>query len=414
MRPDVQEQYLGEQATTIRLLLVDCNRLAEVSEWGLYELLLTTILEATGDYPDLHALYDELHTARRDVIVSQNAMLARRSVELALRRICHERRIALCLILDEFDASYRQLSSPALANLRALRDTNKYRLSYVLVMREHPGRLRATSECEGFYELFARCVLGLSPYREADARRMIEQLQMRKTIDLVPPLHTTILHLSGGHPGLIATLVDALVQSPPEELDQHDEDWLEWAMAQAAVCEECQRIWDGLADDEHLALSRLVQGVDGNKDVQRILQLKGVIRTRDSSYDIFSPVLDAFIRRQATPVQHRLYIDERAGLVWLGERMIDNVTANEFKLLVFFYNNLGAVCSRDDILMYLYPEDMNDLSVGAQDNRVDTLVKRVREKIEPVPGKPRYLLTVRGRGYKLVDEDAHRAIPEHG
>ena len=34
---------------------------------------------------------------------------------------------------------------------------------------------------------------------------------------------------------------------------------------------------------------------------------------------------------------------------------------------------------------------------------VDTLVKRIRKKIEPDPDEPRYVLTVWGTGYKFAD-----------
>jgi two-component system response regulator RegX3 len=34
---------------------------------------------------------------------------------------------------------------------------------------------------------------------------------------------------------------------------------------------------------------------------------------------------------------------------------------------------------------------------------LDVHVKRLRAKIEPSPGAPTYLVTVRGLGYKLVD-----------
>ena len=36
------------------------------------------------------------------------------------------------------------------------------------------------------------------------------------------------------------------------------------------------------------------------------------------------------------------------------------------------------------------------------DARIEKLVSRLREKIEPNPEQPKYLTTVRGRGYKLV------------
>jgi two-component system phosphate regulon response regulator OmpR len=44
-------------------------------------------------------------------------------------------------------------------------------------------------------------------------------------------------------------------------------------------------------------------------------------------------------------------------------------------------------------------------SIGAEVNEraIDVQVTRLRRKIEPDPGFPRYLRTVRGQGYRLVD-----------
>jgi two-component system response regulator RegX3 len=42
------------------------------------------------------------------------------------------------------------------------------------------------------------------------------------------------------------------------------------------------------------------------------------------------------------------------------------------------------------------------------DARIEKLVSRLRSKIEPDPARPRYLLTQRGRGYKLSSEPVAR------
>jgi DNA-binding response OmpR family regulator len=42
-------------------------------------------------------------------------------------------------------------------------------------------------------------------------------------------------------------------------------------------------------------------------------------------------------------------------------------------------------------------------SAGIADTRLDSIVKRVRKRIEPDPQEPRYLLTVRGHGFQLLD-----------
>jgi two-component system OmpR family response regulator len=72
------------------------------------------------------------------------------------------------------------------------------------------------------------------------------------------------------------------------------------------------------------------------------------------------------------------------------------LTAKEFDLLLFLAENKGIVFSREQLLDrvwgYDYPGDTRT---------VDVHVRWLREKIETDPGKPRYLITVRGVGYKL-------------
>ena len=41
--------------------------------------------------------------------------------------------------------------------------------------------------------------------------------------------------------------------------------------------------------------------------------------------------------------------------------------------------------------------------LALDDARIEKLVSRLRKKVEPDPNEPRYLLTVRGRGYRLVE-----------
>lgn len=69
----------------------------------------------------------------------------------------------------------------------------------------------------------------------------------------------------------------------------------------------------------------------------------------------------------------------------------------EFALLAFLARHRGLVFSREQLLEKLWGYDF----VG--DTRtVDVHVRWLRRKIESDPGNPRYLLTVRGTGYKLV------------
>jgi two-component system response regulator RegX3 len=68
----------------------------------------------------------------------------------------------------------------------------------------------------------------------------------------------------------------------------------------------------------------------------------------------------------------------------------------EFDLLEYLLRNAGRVLTRGQLIDRVWGSDY----VG-DTKTLDVHVKRLRAKLEPDPANPKYLLTVRGLGYKL-------------
>ena len=75
-----------------------------------------------------------------------------------------------------------------------------------------------------------------------------------------------------------------------------------------------------------------------------------------------------------------------------------HLTKTEFRLLVELGQNPGRVFSRESLLSKVW-KDQTFVTVRS----VDTLVKRLRKKIESQPADPDVILTVWGAGYKAAD-----------
>ena len=94
-----------------------------------------------------------------------------------------------------------------------------------------------------------------------------------------------------------------------------------------------------------------------------------------------------------------LYVEPATGEVTLEGRRVDSLTALEYNLLRLLYANAGRLCSKDDIIRHVWGDEfMGEID----DSRVEKLISRLRRKIEPMPGRPQYVRTVRGRGYRFV------------
>jgi two-component system, OmpR family, response regulator RstA len=109
----------------------------------------------------------------------------------------------------------------------------------------------------------------------------------------------------------------------------------------------------------------------------------------------------------------RMTLDKKTSIS-LGELQIDAgrrevqcsgkdvlLTDREFDLLWYLAKNARNILSRDEIHQSLYKREYN-----GYDRSIDIYISRIRQKIGDDPHNPRYLKTIRGAGYLLVENHA--------
>jgi two-component system, OmpR family, alkaline phosphatase synthesis response regulator PhoP len=92
-----------------------------------------------------------------------------------------------------------------------------------------------------------------------------------------------------------------------------------------------------------------------------------------------------------------LEVDVPRMRVSVAGRTVD-LTPTEFDLLCALVREPGRVFTRGQLL-----DAVHGVSFESYERAVDAHVKNIRRKIEPSPGRPRYLLTVHGVGYRFAD-----------
>lgn len=85
--------------------------------------------------------------------------------------------------------------------------------------------------------------------------------------------------------------------------------------------------------------------------------------------------------------------------IWLHDAEM-TLTNREYELFLFLLQHPDQVLGRDDLLREVWGWSFGEAST------VTVHVRRLREKIEPEPRFPRYLLTEWGRGYRFTVQDA--------
>jgi DNA-binding response OmpR family regulator len=107
-------------------------------------------------------------------------------------------------------------------------------------------------------------------------------------------------------------------------------------------------------------------------------------------------------RAQGAPKNQEQYsfgdveVNVRSCRVIRGGRPLD-FSAKEFELLKYFLSHPGETVTRDRLL-----EDVWGYERYPSTRTVDAHIVRLRQKLEPKPEEPRFILTVHGVGYKFV------------
>jgi hypothetical protein len=155
----------------------------------------------------------------------------------------------------------------------------------------------------------------------------------------------------------------------------------------------CQIVWDGVyctVEDLGSTNGTFVNGQ----------QLSAVYSLHPGDTVQVADTIFRFADPQATLVAHKwpkLKIERPARHVLVNAEQVE-LSAKEYALLIYLDDHSDRICSKGEIAKAVWPEYRGDVF----DYQVESLVKRLRQKLEPDEEESHFVVTMRGRGYRLV------------
>jgi DNA-binding winged helix-turn-helix (wHTH) protein len=406
---DVWIQELGEAGGNFLPIYVDCNRMLEMSDQGLYELILRCMQEYSPelrDLPELTAAYAALVEPSSEFQIPLNFNRGLTAAVEATQR-------TLVLLLDEFDEVFDQIDPRVLLNLRAMQDRHGGELVYVVAMVDPMASRSFAGEHHGeFYELFRHRTWHLAPLTHSDVDRLIRRYMANWEAPFVAADFDFIYHWAGGHPCLVESVCrlveDALDAAGPDRADPADR----WPLHREVVRQmrtnttlryECEKIWAGCSEAEQEAMLALFRAEDPvDEAALETLYRSHILLKVENQPHFFCRLLSEYVRRQVVqeqPESAQLWVDVDAGEVIVDGQPVETLTNLEYRLMLLLFQNAEKIVTKYHIVTSVWGEEYID---EVDDARIEKLVSRLRQKIEPDAGNPRFLTTIRGRGYRLV------------
>jgi hypothetical protein len=408
-RKDTQAEFLGDQADDFIFVYIDCNLMLELSEQGFYEAVLRATRDVLTKHEFGEALVAQMETYYQGVVDASRPFRVPLSFNEAIIALGESLQRRIVFLFDEFDQPFASLDGRVFLNLRALRDRYGAGLCFVTATERALSQIRSEGAVSEFSELFAGRVLWLRMVKPDDASHLVQAQALAEEATLETDEVDFVLKQAGGHPGLLQAATQVLLRvevGAPQDLRQHGLLVTREALdSDPSVHAECTKLWEQLEKDEQAALMQLVTlGVKKTDDAQiRGLMRKGILSGSRQAPHIFGQLFERFTRRQRLIRQDAVQgvlVDVDAGEAWVDGVRVPTLTDLEYRLLLLLYGRLGKISDKYQIVEAVWGESYLD---QVDDARIEKLVSRLRSKLERDPSDPRYLITVRGRGYKLVN-----------
>ncbi len=413
-RRQVQDDVLGSQAGDFIFIYIDCNLMLELSEQGFYEAVLRATREALAHKGVDQGLLTQVEALYDGVVESSHSFRVPLSFNEAIIALGDGLKKRIVFLFDEFDEPFDALDGRVFLNLRALKDRYGSGLCYITATERELNRTRSEAPVTEFSELFAGRARWLGMLESQDAARLVEAHALAQGAALEADQVAFVLQQAGGHPGLLEAVTNVLLRvevGAPQDLRQQgfivSRDALD---SDPNVHAECVKLWRQQRKEEREALMLLVTlGADRVDEFHiRALQRAGILQVppsggiSEAEPRIFGELFERFTRRQRLIQEgavQGVLVDVDAGEAWVDGVQVPTLTDLEHRLLLLLYGRLGKICDKYQIVEAVWGEAYID---KVDDARIEKLVSRLRSKLERDPSNPQYLITVRGRGYKLA------------
>ncbi len=392
---------------------VDCNLMVAATDQGFYEAVLRALQESLQQNSEISddGLLERLNDCYTNAVQPASPILVPLGFNEAIMETCKALPGGIVLLLDEFDEAYNTLDGQVFLNLRALHDKYHGKLTYVTATVHPLRQIRVESTVEEFCELVTRNERHLSMLARPDARTLLLNQARRMAADLDEIEIDYVWRQAGGHPGLLLAVGEVLIALEAGAPDLYRNQGLALVTQRLDDSEfahsECVKLWEQLTEEEQEALLRFV--VEGSqsltKPVRASLQQCGILRD-DDGLVLFGERFAAFVRRRrraGMAYPEGIWIDVDAGEVWVDGCPVPTLSELEYRLLQTLYGRLDKLCDKYLIVESVWGQEYID---RVDDARIEKLISRLRSKLEPEATEPRYLVTVRGRGYKLLQHAA--------
>lgn len=371
----IAKEYIKDSKNHL-FIPIDLNDLVERELYPFWVLTLKRIEDAATKADLSSKTKKYIETLFLDSIQSQDLFLTIDSIRKSLEHLVSVG-ITPTIFFLRFDRMQDVVTPEFFSNLQGLIDASHKNLSYVITSVRSLEFLSPTVFTKASVSVFARTMY-IEPSVSSDSRIIFDELARKYQLNFSEEVKSETLSLVDGYTQYLQFALSYLHEKKSIVVSSKLVDEL---FSDERIAFQSEELWESLTDEEKDVLVKYLTAKNvsmDEKDRASYLWNTGII----GDNGIFSPLFKKYLEQKEN----------------VREGSKKELSKKEHLLLRILEKNRGALCEREDIIAYVWPEAE---SYGVSDWAVDRLVARLRNKLKT--SKEDYeIVTVKTRGYKLV------------
>lgn len=372
----------------ILFVFVDTQWLSSVSSESFFELLNSHLVEQVSS----------------EVANQMEKLTPMMQTQRLLTTITKDQNI--CIIIDSIE-ELSGLDKTFFSSIKALRDKYFSHLCFIFVSNRPLYDHRDFQDNEEFIDFACHRELIATPLKEKESAKEVERtLEYFKT-SLTPEKRRRIASATGGSLGLLKSLLRVVELDPERDIDEKT------LLEEPAIRNRINRICEIMTDEEIDYLIELAKGKPPQTKITPFLKKSGLVSNGTIQGSLLKQAIiqgcpekrtnqrtTSMISDSDIPIPTKgLAFDFISGEIFKdGKRLPEVLSKSETKIMKIMQDEPGRLISREEVGQTIWT---NDTEEKYSEWAIDKTISRIRQKIGDSQRPYRYLITIKGRGFKL-------------
>lgn len=316
------------------------------------------------------------------------------------------------LLLNIQDISKLEAPPSFFASLASIRHMNRDKISFLFFDTPNLRDQVSVKTHEALYEQLIGAIVWLKLPSKDDFEKDVEYWEGTFDYQLPNALKDFVWHQTGGHPSLTKHIVFYFSENSRTKYDMYT------LLEYYTINSKLEHIVSVLTQEEVAALIRLAEGSDAHERIPQelidSLMSYDLIRSEKDGYELTIGLLQDFLLREhpqkyaldrqfqmgyATDQGEARVIMKGSSIFVEGELINEEFTGREVRILEYMISKNHEVVSRDDLGKVIWGSKATE---NYSDWSLDQTMSRLRKKLGDNGYQPKYIKTLRGRGFKLL------------